>query len=60
MVGDTGPDIAWAQGKLGIAPADGCFDESTAARVRGIQVANRLPVTGELDEETVACLIRLR
>jgi peptidoglycan hydrolase-like protein with peptidoglycan-binding domain len=59
-LGDDGPDVAWAQGKLGIAPADGVFDEATAARVRGLQLANRLPITGELDGETVACLIRLR
>lgn len=59
-VGDSGPDVAWAQGKLGIAPADGVFDEATAARVRGLQLANRLPISGELDQETVACLIRLR
>lgn len=59
-LGDSGPDVAWAQGKLGIAPADGVFDEATAARVRGIQLTNRLPVSGELDQETVACLIRLR
>lgn len=59
-LGDDGPDVAWAQGKLGIAPADGVFDEATAARLRGLQLANRLPITGELDSETVACLIRLR
>lgn len=59
-LGDSGPDVAWAQSKLGIAPADGVFDEATAARVRGIQLTNRLPVSGELDQETVACLIRLR
>ena len=59
-VGDSGPDVAWAQGKLGIAPADGVFDEATAARVRGLQLANRLSITGELDEETVSCLVRLK
>jgi len=59
-LGDDGPDVAWAQGKLGIAPADGVFDEATAARVRGIQLTNRLPITGELDQETVTCLTRLR
>lgn len=59
-LGDSGPDVAWAQAKLGIAPADGVFDEATAARVRGIQLTSRLPITGELDQETVTCLTRLR
>ena len=59
-LGDDGPDVAWAQGKMGITPADGVFDEATAARVRGLQLANRLPITGELDGDTVACLILLR
>ncbi len=59
-LGDSGPDVAWAQAKLGVSPADGVFDEATAARVRGLQLANRLAISGELDQETVECLIRLK
>lgn len=59
-LGDSGPDVAWAQVKLGISPADGVFDGATVARVRGLQLTNRLATTGELDQETIECLIRLK
>ena len=59
-LGDSGPDVAWAQQILGIAPADGVLDEPTATRIRGLQVVHKLPITGELDRETVEVLTCLR
>lgn len=55
-LGDSGPDVRWAQEILGIAPADGVLDAATATRIRGLQVVHRLPITGELDRETVEVL----
>ena len=48
--GDTGRDVAVVARKLGRMGTT--YDEDLSARVRGLQVASRLPVTGIVDEAT--------
>ncbi len=55
-LGDSGPDIAYVQRRLGVFPVSSVLDENTAARIRGIQYVFDLPVTGELDAKTYIAL----
>lgn len=44
---------------LACLPQTGVLDDTTQARVRGLQMMARLDVTGEPDEATMAALRRL-
>ena len=54
-VGDTGPDVAVVQRKLGTLP-DGAFTLGLAAVVRGFQSARGAPPTGQVDDDTAGLL----
>lgn len=54
-VGDSGGDVKIVQRKL-LDEITGTFSEENAARVRGLQLAKGLPVSGEVDEPTAEVL----
>ena len=51
-LGCVGADVRLVQRKLRASNISGLFDAETAARVRGIQLAGKLPVTGVVDSTT--------
>ena len=51
-VGCVGADVELVQRKLRGNNISGTYDAETASRVRGIQFANKLPVTGVVDAAT--------
>lgn len=51
----TPEGIAVVQRKVG-ALATGTWNDDTEARVRGVQMVNKIPPTGEVDEETAEIL----
>ena len=50
-LGMVGPDVALVQRKLR-ACRTGVYDTETASRVKGVQFADKLPVTGVVDAAT--------
>jgi peptidoglycan hydrolase-like protein with peptidoglycan-binding domain len=57
--GSSGADVALAQRVIGVT-ADGQFGPLTLAALTGWQRANRVPVTGVLDQATWAKMVALR
>ena len=51
-VGMIGDDVRLVQRKLRASNITGTFDAETASRVRGLQWADKLPVTGMVDTTT--------
>ena len=51
-VGCVGDDVRLVQRKLRASNITGTFDAETASRVRGLQFADKLPVTGMVDYAT--------
>jgi len=51
-IGCVGADVELVQRKLRSTSLSGVFDAETASRVRGIQFADKLPVTGVVDSTT--------
>jgi len=51
-VGCVGEDVRLVQRKLRASNITGTFDAETASRVRGLQFADKLPVTGMVDATT--------
>jgi peptidoglycan hydrolase-like protein with peptidoglycan-binding domain len=51
-IGCVGADVELVQRKLRATTLSGVFDAETASRVRGIQWADKLPVTGIVDSTT--------
>jgi len=51
-VGCVGADVELVQRKLRASNITGLFDAETASRVRGLQWADKLPVTGMVDYTT--------
>ena len=51
-IGCVGADVELVQRKLHVTSLSGVFDAETASRVRGIQFADKLPVTGVVDSTT--------
>ena len=51
-IGCVGADVELVQRKLRASSLSGVFDAETASRVRGIQFADKLPVTGVVDSTT--------
>lgn len=51
-VGMVGDDVLLVQRKLRASNITGIFDAETASRVRGLQFADKLPVTGMVDTNT--------
>jgi len=51
-VGCVGADVELVQRKLRASNVSGLFDAETASRVRGLQWADKLPVTGMVDYTT--------
>ena len=51
-VGMIGDDVRLVQRKLRASNVTGTFDAETASRVRGLQWADKLPVTGMVDYAT--------
>jgi peptidoglycan hydrolase-like protein with peptidoglycan-binding domain len=51
-VGMVGADVELVQRKLRASNISGLYDAETASRVRGLQFADKLPVTGMVDTNT--------
>jgi peptidoglycan hydrolase-like protein with peptidoglycan-binding domain len=51
-VGMVGADVELVQRKLRASTLSGVYDAETASRVRGVQFADKLPVTGIVDSTT--------
>ena len=51
-IGCVGADVELVQRKLRATTLSGVYDAETASRVRGIQFADKLPVTGVVDYPT--------
>ena len=54
-LGIVGPDVALVQRKLR-ACRTGIYDTETASRVKGVQFADKLPVTGVVDAATAEAI----
>ena len=51
-LGMVGDDVLLVQRKLRASNISGTYDAETASRVRGLQFADKLPVTGMVDTNT--------